>query len=130
MDSSEPRFSLAELEESSGLNERTIRYYIAQGLMPAAMGRGRSRYYTPEHLQILEQIAALREQRLSIDEIRGRLEQSAAPPELDSDRWQRVRLSPDLELHIREDAPTGIRELAARITALSASWFGENDEHE
>jgi len=129
VDTGDPRFSLSELEESSGLNERTIRYYIAQGLMPPAMGRGRSRYYTPEHLQILTQIAAFRDQRLSIEEIRTRLEHTAAPPELDSDRWQRVRLRPDLELHIREDAPAGVRELAARIAALSASWF-RDDEHE
>ena len=59
MQAGEPRFSLAELEESSGLNTRTIRFYIEQGLVPPALGRGRSRYFTPDHLRILAEIAHL-----------------------------------------------------------------------
>lgn len=126
MEAGEPRFSLAELEESSGLNARTIRFYIAEGLVPPALGRGRSRYFTPDHLQLLAQIASLREQRLSIEEIRERLAGQATPAGLDSEQWRRLRLHPDLELHLRDGAPEGVRELAARLVALASEWFGED----
>lgn len=126
MEVSEPRFSLAELEEASGLNARTIRFYIEQGLVAPALGRGRSRYFTPDHLRVLAEIAHLREQRLSIDEIRDRLNRAAGPPDLDSEDWRRMRLHPDLELHVRAGAPDGVRELAARVVALAAGWFGDD----
>ncbi|HMM41602.1 MAG TPA: helix-turn-helix domain-containing protein [Thermomicrobiales bacterium] len=126
MEAGEPRFSLAELEESSGMNARTIRFYIEQGLVPAALGRGRSRYFTPDHLRILAEIAHLREQRLSLDEIRERLAGPVAAT-TESEEWRRLRLHPDLELHVRSGAPDGVRELAARITDLAAGWFGDAD---
>ncbi|HQX62959.1 MAG TPA: helix-turn-helix domain-containing protein [Thermomicrobiales bacterium] len=129
MQAGEPRFSLAELEESSGLNTRTIRFYIEQGLVPPALGRGRSRYFTPDHLRILAEIAHLRDQRLSLNEIRARLTIAATPTQLDSEEWRRLRLHPDLELHVRAGAPEGILQLAARITALAAEWIGDDEIH-
>ncbi len=57
------RFSLSELVDASGMPERTVRFYIDQGLIPPALGKGRSRYYTPEHLQLLEQVKTLRENK-------------------------------------------------------------------
>ncbi len=126
METGEPRFSLAELEESSGLNARTIRFYIEQGLVAPALGRGRSRYFTPDHLRVLAEIAHLREQRLSLDEVRARLTRDAAPAGLDGDDWRRLRLHPDLELHVRAGASDSVQELAARITALAAGWFGDD----
>lgn len=127
MEAGEPRFSLAELEEASGLNARTIRFYIEQGLVPAALGRGRSRYFTPDHLRVLAEIAHLREQRLSLDEIRERIAGQGATSTTDSEEWRRLRLHPDLELHVRSGAPDGVRELAARITDLASGWFGDAD---
>lgn len=127
MEVGEPRFSLAELEESSGLNARTIRFYIEQGLVAPALGRGRSRYFTPEHLRVLAEIAHLRDQRLSIDEIRERLAGQATPEGIVPEEWGRIRLHPDLELHMRSGAPDNVRALAARITALVTEWFGEDD---
>lgn len=127
MEAGEPRFSLAELEESSGLNARTIRFYVEQGLVPPALGRGRSRYFTPEHLRILAEISHLRAQRLSLEEIRERLIAQIGPERLDSEDWRRVRLHPDLELHVRSGAPESVQALAARIGALVAEWFGDDD---
>ena len=34
------RYTMADLEAESGLPARTIRYYITQGLLPPARGRG------------------------------------------------------------------------------------------
>lgn len=125
MDVGEPRFSMAELVESSGLQERTIRYYISQGIVDPALGRGRSRYFTPRHLVQLEQVARLRKLRLSIEEIRARLAVPAVTEPAAGDRWDRIALHPSLELHLREDAPEAIRALARQVVDLAQDWLGE-----
>jgi DNA-binding transcriptional MerR regulator len=120
----EPRFSLAELVEASGLSERMVRHFITEGLVPPALGRGRSRYYTPEHLARLELVARLRAERLSFDEIRERLAGTGeATPA--GDTWQRIELHPDLELHLRADASESVQALASELAQQARRWFGE-----
>jgi DNA-binding transcriptional MerR regulator len=105
------RYTMADLERETGINPRTIRFYITQGLIPPAKGRGVGATYSPAHLLRLKAIAALKETHAPLNEIKQRLEGmreedlaamlqvQTAPPE---DRWRRVQLHPDLELHIRE----------------------------
>lgn len=125
-----PRFTLVELVEATGLTERTIRYYITQGIVPPALGRGRSRYYTPQHLQDLTRVASLRAERLSIDEIRDHmLASSNAVSSMDSAPvWRRIVIHPALELHVRDGAPDGIRALARALEAQSREWLGPEDD--
>jgi DNA-binding transcriptional MerR regulator len=127
-----PRFTLTELTEASGLTARTIRYYIELGLVSPALGRGRSRYYTPEHLQQLTVVAGLREQRISVDEIRQRLyappPQSASSPLDAAPAWRRIALHPSLELHVLDGAPDGILALARELEAQARAWLGDDDE--
>lgn len=124
MQPQKPRFSLAELVDASGVPERTIRQYITDGLIPASLGRGRSRYYTPDHLARLELVARLRTDRLSIDEIRERLNGTATSPGPDGANWQRLTFHPDLELHIRNDAPESVQALARELANEARRWFG------
>jgi DNA-binding transcriptional MerR regulator len=105
------RYTMADLEAQSSLPGRTIRYYITQGLLPAARGRGVGATYGPTHLLRLKAIGLLKKENTPLEQIRQRLqdmrdtelaamlEVETAPPE---DRWRRVHLHPDLELHIRE----------------------------
>jgi DNA-binding transcriptional MerR regulator len=121
----EPRFSLAELVEASGVPERTVRAYITDGLVPPALGRGRARYYTPDHLARLELVARLRADRLSVDEIRDRLTGASQSPDPQGADWRRLTLHPDLELHVRADAPESVQALAAELAQHAQRWFGE-----
>ena len=129
---SEPaRLTFREIVADSGLSERTVRYYIQEGLVPPAIGRGRSAYYTPEHMQRLAQIRAWRAEHRSLDEMRQLLlaERAAAQPAMDSDRWTRIRLHDDLELHVRMDAPAQIHALVEQLSAAADAWFyGTADE--
>ena len=125
MQPEEPRFSLAELVESSGLPERTIRQYITEGLVPPALGRGRARYFTPGHLEQLEVVKRLRSERLSLDEIRERLTTPEAQEAPDSESWRRLTLHSDLELLVREDAPESIHALARELVEYARRWFGD-----
>lgn len=105
------RYTIGDLENATGISPRTIRYYITEGLLPAAKGRGVGATYGEAHMLRLKAIAALRENHMPLAEIKQRLDGlrevdlsamlqiETSPPE---DRWRRVLLHPDLELHVRE----------------------------
>lgn len=121
----EPRFSLAELVDASGVPERTIRQFITDGLVPPALGRGRARYFTPAHLQRLTLVAQLRAERLSVGEIRARLGDAGTPDSPNGEQWRRVMLHPDLELHVRAGAPEAVEALASELALQARRWFGD-----
>ncbi len=115
--SAEPyRYTMADLEKMTELSARTIRYYITEGLLPSARGRGVGATYGPAHLLRLKAIGLLKQENTPLDQIKQRLdgmrdvelaamlEVETAPPE---DRWRRVQLHPDLELHVREPGGRG-----------------------
>ncbi len=106
------RYSIAELEEQTGINARTIRYYIGKGLLAPAYGRGPTATYDLGHLLRLRMIRHLQEvERLPLAEIKerlGRLSDEAIETLLGvetrpaEDRWRRIALHPDIELHVRD----------------------------
>lgn len=65
--------SIAELARRAGVTPRTVRYYVAEGLLPPARGQGQRRAYGPEHLRQLAQIRRLKAAYLPLHEIRTRL---------------------------------------------------------
>lgn len=69
----EARYSLAELTEAAGVSLRTVRYYIAEGLLPPPLGSGPASFYTPAHLDRLKLIGRLKDAYLPLKEIRKRL---------------------------------------------------------
>ena len=110
------RYTLADLERETGITGRTIRYYISQGLVAPAHGRGPSATYDLGHLVRLRAIALLKSNHLPLEEIKRRLgplsdDEIAAmlqvetePPE---DTWRRIRLHDDLELFVRARSGKG-----------------------
>ncbi|MGI8842563.1 MAG: MerR family transcriptional regulator [Gemmatimonadaceae bacterium] len=68
-------FDLAELSDRAGVSQRTVRYYIQQGLLPSPETRGPGAHYGPEHLDRLRLIRTLQRQHLPLAEIRRRLEE-------------------------------------------------------
>lgn len=69
----EARYSLAELARVTGVTPRTVRYYIAQGLLPGANETGPGAWYDEHHLARLRLIRELQRQHLPLAEIRQRL---------------------------------------------------------
>lgn len=51
--------TLDELTRRVGMSVRNIRFYTTKGLVPPALRRGRSGYYTPDHLARLELVREL-----------------------------------------------------------------------
>ena len=71
---------IAELAQRAGVTPRTIRYYVAEGLLPPPGGRGQRRAYGPEHLERLETIRQLKAAYLPLHEIRRRLNAHPSSP--------------------------------------------------
>jgi DNA-binding transcriptional MerR regulator len=62
--------TLEELTSDAGVTVRTVRYYIAEGLLPPPEGAGRAARYTEEHRNRLDLIASLKDRHLPLREIR------------------------------------------------------------
>ena len=108
------RYSIDELSAETGVTPRTIRYYITEGMIPPAHGRGASATYDRRHLLKLKLIVELKDRfkpletikrelaGLSTDDLEAHFAIQADPAE---GRWRRIAFSPDLELHVRERDP-------------------------
>lgn len=65
--------TIGELAERAGVSPRTVRYYVAEGLLPAPGGAGQYRIYTREHYLRLRLIRRLQAEHLPLSEIKPRL---------------------------------------------------------
>jgi DNA-binding transcriptional MerR regulator len=61
--------TIEELAEQVDIPVRTVRYYIAEGLLPGPEGRGKATTYSDEHLQRLRLIRLLSRQHRPLTEI-------------------------------------------------------------
>jgi DNA-binding transcriptional MerR regulator len=67
-------YSLSDLCDLADVTPRTVRYYVAQGLLPKPTGFGPGAHYSDEHLSRLRLIRRLQREHLPLAEIRRRLE--------------------------------------------------------
>ena len=137
-------YRLPELADAAGVTPRTVRYYIAQGLLPSPGRLGAGTRYGREHLDRLHLIRRLQDQGLSLAEIRDRLHPSPAPMLADASWapleprmamlratpttpaparlgrsvWERLSLTPNLELHVRRPHDERTRRLVDEIRSL------------
>lgn len=58
-DTETPLLTLDQLTERVGMSVRTVRFYTSRGLVPAPIRRGRSGYYSPDHVARLELVREL-----------------------------------------------------------------------
>ena len=115
---SSPRYTIDDLTAETGINGRTIRYYISEGLLTRARGRGPSATYDEDHLLRLRLIKELKDNfkpleaikqelaGLSTEDLEAHFAIRSGPSE---GRWRRIIFTPDLELHVRERDPRDYR---------------------
>jgi DNA-binding transcriptional MerR regulator len=70
----ENEYTLQDLADLTGVTARTIRFYVAQGLLPSPGRVGPGATYGPGHLARLKLIRQLQREHLPLAEIRSRLE--------------------------------------------------------
>jgi DNA-binding transcriptional MerR regulator len=109
--------TLAELSEESGIPARTIRFYIARGLLDGPVKSGRGAVYSTEHLARLEKIKQLQGEGRMLTEIAnllagGPAEHTAVPP---SPWWQHI-IQHDVVVWVRSDlSPWRMKQIRAAI---------------
>lgn len=113
-------FTLEELARQAGMTRRTIRYYIARGLLPGPTKAGRGAGYSQEHLRRLEEIRNLQANGLTLVEIAHRLREVAQPAgALEPTVWRHYQLAADVVLMLREDvAPWKVKVIKRSLGNL------------
>ena len=123
--------TLAELAESSGLPARTIRFYIARGLLDGPVKAGRGAAYTSEHLDRLERIKALQAEGRMLADI-GRTLGTANPDESTAPEptaWWQHAIADDVMVWVRADmSPWRTRQVRAAIGELAAKLQSSDDK--
>jgi DNA-binding transcriptional MerR regulator len=124
--------TLQDLAEQAALPARTIRFYIARGLLPGPTGAGRSAAYGGEHLARLAAIKRLQKRGLTLTEMTVELsgEKAALPP---ASAWWQYPLGDDVMVQVRAGASpwrlrqirNALEEMAAR---LNPSKTGDNGD--
>jgi len=114
--------TLAELSEESSIPARTIRFYIARGLLDGPLKAGRGAVYTAEHLARLEKIKEMQAAGRMLSEIAhdltgGPQPQTAVAP---SAWWQYV-IHDDVMIWVRGDAsPWRMKQIRAALDDMTA----------
>lgn len=106
--------TLTDLARLAGVTPRTVRYYVAQGLLPAPVTAGPATRYGAGHLARLRLIRRLQREHLPLAEIRARLERLG-----DEEVGQALRApDPDAgapaEHHSASEALAFVRSLMSR----------------
>lgn len=103
MSLAEDDLTLAGLADQSGVSERTIRYYIQFGLLPAPEGTGPKSRYGKSHLGRLRVIRMLQDRHLPLSAIRKVLAQRSEK--------EIVRMAEEPERKARTSALDYVRSL-------------------
>jgi DNA-binding transcriptional MerR regulator len=122
------RLSLEVLATLAGVTPRTVRYYIAEGLLARPQGEKRGAHYLPQHLEQLLRIRRWTDAGLSLERVRELM--AGAPEDPPARRtapgtvevWSRVTLADGLEIQI-EPGRAGlsadqVRQLVRGVGAL------------
>jgi DNA-binding transcriptional MerR regulator len=127
---SEP-LTLADLAEHSGIPARTIRFYIARGLLDGPTKAGRAAAYTQDHLSRLDRIKSLQTEGRTLAEITHLLTAPEAPiPTVaPSAAWYQHILHDDVMVFVRADAsPWRMKQIRTAIDQMAAQINPETHE--
>lgn len=121
------RFSIDELSTLAGVTARTVRYYIAEGLLDRPEGEKRGAHYVERHLQQLLQIRRWTEAGLSLErirELRGGASDDPPPRPVRPgtvEVWSRITLADGVELQVEPGraglSPEQVRALVRAVQA-------------
>ena len=122
------RYSIDELATLAGVTPRTVRYYIAEGLLDRPEGEKRGAHYLRRHLEHLLLIRRWTDAGISLDRVRELI--AGAPEDPPRQRampgsvevWSRMTLADGLEVHVEPGraglSPEQVRALVRGITAM------------
>ena len=114
--------TLAELSDASDIPARTIRFYIARGLLAGPVKAGRGAVYTEEHLARLQKIKKLQSEGRMLAEIAHALDAGQPPPQAATPPapwWQHV-IQDDVVVWVRGDvSPWRMKQIRAAVDEMT-----------
>jgi DNA-binding transcriptional MerR regulator len=118
----EKGISLADLADESGIPARTIRFYIARGLLPSPQKAGRGATYGKDHRKRLEDIKRLQARGLTLNEIARSLGERtlrvAGAPQPSA--WWQYPIADDVVVSVRADvSPWRLREIQKAVREMA-----------
>lgn len=124
--------SLAELSERAQVAPRTIRFYIAQGLLPGPLRSGRGAAYGHVHLELLGRIQALQQQGMTLREVQFALAPGEGRVELpEAVSWVDYSLAEDVVVRVRGGIAPWRHKLIRKVLAEAmAKLRSETEEKE
>lgn len=124
--------SLAELSERAQVAPRTIRFYIAQGLLPGPLRSGRGAAYGHVHLELLGRIQALQQQGMTLREVQFALAPGEGRVELpEAVSWVDYSLAEDVVVRVRGGiAPWRHKVIRKVLAEAMAKLRSETEEKE
>ncbi len=113
-------YNLAELARQSATPGRTIRYYIASGLLEGPVGAGRGAHYTEQHLRRLAEIRKLQGEGLMLAEIAAATSGSPAESLPAGRVWVEYELGEDVKVLVRDGgSPWRVKQIRGGIAELA-----------
>ena len=120
--------TFAELAARAELPGRTIRFYIAKGLLPGPVKAGRGATYGREHLETLRSIKASQAKGLTLSEVARRL--SGESHELPGPTaWWNYPVAADVTVSVRADvAPWRLKQIRRYLNEMAAGLGGKMEK--
>ena len=127
-----PSWSLAELAGRAGVPGRTIRFYIARGLLPGPAKAGRGAAYGPDHLARLREIRDWQSRGLTLTEVAQRLAgPSRAAVPLEPVTWWQYQVADDVTVQVRADAsPWRLKQIKNYLAQMAAGLRADKERKE
>lgn len=133
----EGQYSLQELAEQAGIPGRTLRYYIARGLVSGPDKAGRNAAYNAKHLAQIQRVRNLQAKGQTLSEIASASEEAPRlmmlkeepAPYGESNVWRHYQIAPDVILMVRDPAaPWRIRKLINAVHRANLDDNPGNDQ--
>jgi DNA-binding transcriptional MerR regulator len=126
------QMTLADIAEASGLPARTIRFYIARGLLNGPVKGGRGAVYTKEHLARLDRIKSLQSDGRTLSEIArmlgGHSQESAVSPPT---AWWQHAIGDDIIVWVRAGvAPWRMKQVRTAVDEFARQVAPANNRTE
>jgi DNA-binding transcriptional MerR regulator len=114
--------TLAELADAARTPARTVRFYIARGLLDGPDVAGRAASYGDGHLERLRRIRELQQRGLTLAAIARELEAAAVTTSVPEPApWWHYQVSPDVMVWVRADAgPWRLKQVREALQELTA----------
>jgi DNA-binding transcriptional MerR regulator len=121
--------SLAELSARMEIPPRTIRFYIAQGLLPGPLRSGRGAAYGSVHLGLLNRIKQLQARGMTLAEVTFALAPERSHRTLPEPvSWLEYQLAEDVAVRIRSDIAPWRHKAIRTVLAEASAKLQEKSE--